>query len=104
MSDKKYILRYLPIFAEDLSKAVRYISKSLNNPMAAQKLADDTEKAILKRLESPLAFSPYRSLNSRKHRYYRINVGNFSVFYVVIDNVMEVRRFIYSKRDIDNFI
>lgn len=104
MNSKKYRLRYLPIFAEDLSEAVRYISHTLKNPNAAQKLADDTEKAILERLNSPLAFEPYQSLKLRKYPYYRINIRNFSVFYVVIDDVMEVRRFVYAKRDIDNMI
>ncbi|EPI49529.1 hypothetical protein HMPREF1576_01431 [Gardnerella pickettii JCP7719] len=38
---------------------------------------------------------------TREHPYYRINVRNFSVFYVVIDDTMEVRRLLYSKRNID---
>ncbi|MDD6716076.1 MAG: type II toxin-antitoxin system RelE/ParE family toxin, partial [Firmicutes bacterium] len=40
----------------------------------------------------------------RLHPYYRINVRNFSVFYVVIDDTMEVRRVLYSKRDLDNLL
>lgn len=36
--------------------------------------------------------------------YYRINVRNFSVFYVVIDDTMEVRRLLYSKRNIDELL
>ncbi len=31
-------------------------------------------------------------------------VNNYSVFYVVIDDVMEVRRFIYNGRDISNIV
>lgn len=38
---------------------------------------------------------------TREHHYYRISVRNFSVFYVVIDDTMEVRRLLYSKRNID---
>ena len=94
----------MPIFADDLNEAVRYISKTLNNPTAAENLVKDTEKAILERLKTPLAFSSFQSLKKREYQYYRINIRNFSVFYVVIDDVMEVRRFIYSKRDIDNLI
>ncbi len=40
----------------------------------------------------------------KNHPYYRINVRNFSIFYVVIDNTMEVRRILYSKRNIDELI
>ena len=67
---------------------------------AALQLVVDTEKAIVKRLRNPLSFQPYPSVRKRKHQYYRINVRNFSVFYVVIGNVMEVRRFVYSKRNL----
>lgn len=35
------------------------------------------------------------------HPYYRIDVRNFAVFYVVINDTMEVRRLLYSKRDMN---
>ena len=101
MENKQYQLRYLPIFADDLSEAVSYISKVLHNPQAAEKLIDDTERAILERLNAPCAYQPYPSAKQRPHPYYRINIRNYSVFYVVIDDVMEVRRFLYSRRDLD---
>lgn len=55
------------------------------------------------------AFEPYESLRERQHLYYRIYVGNFVVFYVVIDEgeagkVMEVRRFLYNKQDAEQKI
>lgn len=102
--DDKYELRYLPIFYEDLSEAVDYISNELNNTDAALKLIDLTERAILNRLDNPLMFQPFNSEKKRKNPYYRININNFSVFYVVIDNVMEVRRFLYSRRDLLNML
>ena len=102
--DKKYKLRYLPIFDDDLLNAVNYINKALNNPIAASNLLDKTEEAILSRLKNPEIFEPYHSTRDRKHPYYRIIVNNFSVFYVVIDDVMEVRRFLYNGRDIPNFL
>jgi plasmid stabilization system protein ParE len=102
--DKPFTLRYLPLFERDLAEVRDYIALNLQNPAAALRLVEDTEAAILKRLENPLSFEPYRSSRERKHLYYRINIRNFSVFYVVIGNVMEVRRFLYSKRDIPNII
>jgi len=98
--NKKYTLSYLPQFEHDLMAARDYITFTLQNPGAALRLIEDAEKAILKRLDNPLSFQPYPSLRKRKHQYYRINVRNFSIFYVVIENVMEVRRFVYSKRDL----
>jgi len=102
--NKKYTLRYLPLFEKDLTEAVNYIAVTLQDPIAAERLVDEVETAIEKRLEMPKAFAPYSSKKSRKYPYYRINVKNYSVFYVVIGSVMEVRRFLYSKRNIDELI
>lgn len=100
----KYKLRYLPLFYEDIAAVVDYISNDLQNPEAARKLIDLTEQAILKRLDNPVSFKPVQSKKERKTPYYRININNYAVFYVVIDDVMEVRRFLYSRRDIQSII
>jgi len=102
--DKKFKLSYLPLFEQDLVAVRNYIANNLQNPSAALRLVEETEKAIRLRLENPLAFEPYRSNRDRKYPYYRIYVSNYTVYYVVIGNVMEVRRFIYSKRDISNIL
>ena len=102
--DKKYKLEYLPLFKQDMANARNYIATELNNPSAALRLINDTEKAIHKRLKNPLGFAPYHSIRDREQPYYRIYVRNYSVFYVVIDNVMEVRRFIYSKRNLTDIV
>ncbi|HCC35038.1 MAG TPA: type II toxin-antitoxin system RelE/ParE family toxin [Ruminococcaceae bacterium] len=102
--DERFTLRYLPLFEQDLMAVRDYIAFKLKNPIAARRLIEDTEQAIMKRLANPLGFEPYRSARDRKQTYYRINIRNFSVFYVVIDDVMEVRRFIYSKRNLPEIV
>jgi hypothetical protein len=67
-------------------------------------LLDDIEFAISKRLEMPLSFPKYQSSKLRKQVYYRINVRNFSIFYVVIGDTMEVRRLLYAKKNIDELL
>ena len=104
MNKRSYKLTFLPLFEEDLLEVTAYITNTLQNPSAAHRLVDDIELAIVKRLEMPLSFSPYHSSKIRNHPYYRINVRNFSIFYVIIDNTMEVRRILYSKRNIDKLI
>ena len=102
--DKKFVLRYLPLFEYDLADARDYIALNLKNPTAALHLVEETERAILKRLANPLGFEPYRSARDRKQVYYRINVRNYTVFYVVIGDIMEVRRFVYSRRDLPGVV
>jgi len=102
--NKQFTLRYLPLFEQDLEAVRDYIIFQLKNPTAAQRLVEDTEQAILKRLGNPLAFKPYHSVKDRKQPYYRIDIRNFSVFYVVIGDVMEVRRFVFSKRNLPGIV
>ena len=104
MYDKKYRLRYLPLFYEDLDEKVSYISEKLKNPKAASDLLDKVEKAILERLPIAESFEPYHSIRERRYSYYRIYVGNYTIYYVVIDDdkenpIMEVRRFLYNRQN-----
>ena len=109
MQNNRYRLRYLPLFYDDLNQKIMYISDVLHNKAAANKLLDSVESAIKERQFMAEAFEPYESLCERQHPYYRIYVGNFVVFYVVIDEgeagkVMEVRRFLYNKQDVEQKI
>ena len=104
MGHKPYQLRYLPIFEQDLISTANYITNVLKNEDAALRLIDDVESAILERLDNPVAFEPYRSVKKRDHPYYRIYVRNYVVYYVVIGDVMEVRRLIYGARDTDRHL
>ena len=102
MADTKYILRYLPLFYEELEEKVVYIAETLKNPQAANDLLDLVESVILERLPNAESFEPYRSLKERRYPYYRIYVKNFVIYYVVIGDegprkIMEVRRLLYSR-------
>jgi plasmid stabilization system protein ParE len=104
MGKSKYSLKYLPKYEEDLNEIVDYISFKLQNPISALRLIDKIEKAITDRLSFPLSFEPFQSAKKRKNQYYRIYVDNYTIYYVVIDNVMEVRRILYGKRDANQII
>ena len=97
MLDDRFTLEYSPQFYEEISDAIRYITFKLRNPEAAQRLRDDAERAVLDCLDAPLAFAPYYNDETTGDVYYRINVRNFAIFYVVIGQVMEVRWFRYSR-------
>ena len=100
MTNDSYQLRYLPLFEQDLMQTVNYITNVLKNKDAATALVNDIETAILKRLHNPAAFEPYPSTKDRDTPYYRIYVHNYVIYYVVIDNIMEVRRLMYGARNI----
>lgn len=94
-----YKLRYLPLAKEDLIDIVDYIQNTLQSPIAAENILTKIEEAILKRLENPEYFAIWPSSKKREYPYRRINVKNYTVWYVVVDDVMEIRRILYSGRD-----
>ena len=104
MLNKRYRLRYLPLFYEELDEKVTYIAEKLKNPKAANDLLDKVEAAILERLPVAESFEPYHSIRERRYTYYRIYVDNYIIYYVVIDDdpedlIMEVRRFLYNRQN-----
>ena len=104
MEKNVHEIRYTQLFQDDLMKAADYIAFTLENPMAADNLVDDTEKAILERAACAESFEPFPSTRYIEHPYYRIYVHNYTVFYVVIDGVMECRRFLYSARNLPRYV
>lgn len=100
----RYRLQYLPLFWDDLNSAVSYIANVLHNPSAAERLIDMTEEGILRHLEAPTQAAVYKTTRQRPLPYYWFEVGSYMVFYVVFDDVMEVRRFIYGARDLTRML
>ena len=101
----EYTLRYLPIAKQDLEDAINFIYNTYQNPIAAENTLNRIENAIMGRLEDgPESFAIWPSKKEREFPYRRINVGNYTVWYVVIDKVMEVRRIQPSGRNEENFL
>ena len=99
MHSGKFRLEATPLFGMELEQALNYIETQLSNPAAADKLQTDVETAVRERLSAPTSLEPVISRVDREHPYYRIYVGNYIVFYCVIGNVMELRRFVYKGRN-----
>ena len=91
-----YTVKYLETFRRELDEAADYIAFELENVTAADKLLADVEAAIERTSTAPTVTKPYGTDAGTGDVYYRIGVRNFSIFYVVIGSVMEVRWFRYS--------
>ena len=85
MLDGNRKLRYIPLFYNDLENAADYIANTIGNVQAAIELLDKVEVAILNRLPIADAFEPYPSRKERKQDYYKIYVGNYVIYYVVLE-------------------
>lgn len=97
-----FTLKYSLTFYEDFEKIISYIRDELENYIAANNLIDSVEKEIFNRLQNPLGYEKY--ITKAGNVYYRIYVKNYMIFYTITNNIMEVRRITYSKRDLKKLI
>lgn len=96
-----YILEYLPVARKDMIEIVRYISRELQNPDAADRLAVELVNAAESVLTFPYAAPAYQPIRSLKHEYRKILVQNYLMFYWVDEEerLVTVARVVYAKRD-----
>lgn len=59
---------------------------------------------MLDHLAMPCAAAVYKGTKERSVPYHWFEVGSYMVFYVVIDDVVEVRRFLYGARDLTRML
>lgn len=104
MEKSKYTIMYTTTFTSQFNNILKYFIHKLKNKVAAENFYNEVITEIEKRSENPESFEEYRSRRKRKNSYYRIYVKNYTIFYIVKDNTMEIRRILYSKRNIDNLI
>ena len=100
----KYKITYLPMFYNDLEQIVNYIKYHLENKIAAENFVNELEEKIKQRVYNPESYEKYESSRKREDTYYRIYVKNYTVFYTVKDDTMEIRRILSNRRNFDSFI
>jgi toxin ParE1/3/4 len=101
---KKCKLCYLELAQSDMLDIVSYISNHLSAPQAATNLVDKLDRAISLLERYPFSGHPYIKKQKLEDEYRFLIVENYLVFYVVDDNVVEIRRIIYGRRNYENLL
>lgn len=104
MKNKGYKIMYSSTFVNQFSNILKYLKNKLKNKIAAENFYNEVIKEIEKRSENPENYEKYIGNRKRKNTYYRIYVKNYTIFYIVKNNIMEIRRIIYSKRNLGKII
>lgn len=104
MKKNKYTIKYMDTFIKQFDNISKYFIYKLKNKIAAENFYNEVIKEIEKRSEYPESFEKYKSIRKRKNPYYRIYVKNYTIFYTVKDNVMEIRRILCNRRSFDELI
>lgn len=101
---KMYKLKYLPLALNDLRETTDYIANTLKAPKAAMDLLDTLDESILGIQQYPYSCRLYQPNKGLEAEYRLLPIKNYAVFYVVKEQVIEIHRIIYVKRDLTNFI
>ena len=95
-----YRFEYRSSFWQDYSAALAYIAGSLKNPIAAKELDEAFEREKQALLSFPTAGKPFASPPDVDAPYYTLRVKSYLAFYVVVGDVVEFRRFLYSRANL----
>jgi plasmid stabilization system protein ParE len=96
-----YELRYLPLALQDLDAIFRYIVFTLKAPQAATDLLAKIDAMVNELAYTPYTHRIYPLSKLVKNEYRKLPVQNYSVFYVVKENLVEIHRVLYAKRDFE---
>lgn len=101
-----YNLEYLPIARQDLVGIVRYISRELLNPAAAERLTDDLMEAAEGIRRFPYAHPAVVPIRPLSHEYRKLRVKNYLLFYWVDERThrVTVARVLYARRDYEKLL
>lgn len=103
-NESKFEIKILPSFTEEFGLILNYISNELSNKNAAENFLLDVINAIESRSLYPNVFEKYVGKKRTKKEWYRIYIGNYTIFYTVEKNIMKVAHIIYSGRNYETII
>jgi len=96
---KLYNIHYLPIAEDDLHSIIDYILT--DDPLNALNLLDKFNDSISKLSSFPYMGSIPRDSQLERMNYRLLIVESYLVFYVVVNDTVEIRRILSSKRKYD---
>lgn len=100
-----YKLEYLPVARQDLIDIVLYISQELQNPDAANRLAEKLIETAEKVLTFP-GNPSYHPIKPLRHEYRKAIVQNYLMFYRIDEEkkLVTVARVLYAKRNYNRLL
>lgn len=101
-----YQLEYLPIAVRDMSEIVRYISKELKSPVAAETLSNAFIDGAENLQKFPYAYPTYTPIRPLKHEYRKLLIQHYLMLYWVDEEtkLVTVARVVYAKREYGNLL
>lgn len=97
-----YKIEYLPLALRDVTEIVSYIAGDLQNPRAAEKLAQELVSAGDSLQSMPYRRRVYQTIRPLAHEYRALRVENYLMFYWIDEDthVVAIARVIYRGANI----
>ena len=92
-----YRIKYASEFNADFEDTLQYIRSKLQNPIAADNLVTAFDEIATSVLAFPRSTLPY---TVGSVAYYHVRVKSYLAFYVVREDTVEFRRFLYARSDV----
>lgn len=102
--NKHFQIKYLPIARRDLQEIIDYIAFELEVPETAIKMLNTLEIEISSLQENPFRGSIYFSKRKHDCQYRKIFVKNYVIFYLILNDSLEIQRIFYNRRNKDKLI
>ncbi len=101
-----YTIEYLPIAKSDMVDIAKYIGVKLENPEAAERLAEKMIEAAEKLTDMPYKCPVYIPVKPLRHEYRKLIVQKYIMFYWVDEDkkLITIARVVYSGRDYENLL
>ena len=97
-----YKLRILPIAQQDMRDIVAYVNTL--SPASALELYDDIIDGISSLSTIPMRQVLLKTLELRAKGYRALRVKNYTVFYVVLSDTVQIRRILYTKGQFESLL
>lgn len=101
-----YQIEYLPSALHDLTDIAYYIGVNLQNPLAADNLAEKIVASVEKLTEMPYKYAVYYPIKPLQREHRKMVVGKYLVFYWIDESLhkITVARVIYGGRQIEEIL
>ncbi|HOR85469.1 MAG TPA: type II toxin-antitoxin system RelE/ParE family toxin [Bacillota bacterium] len=97
--ERNYKIEYLPSSAKDLTEIVDYIK--IDNPQSAMNFVEKVDESISSLERFPFLGVVPKDIRLQNLGYRMLIIENYLVFYVVLDDIVEIRRITSGKRKYD---
>ena len=96
-----YNVEYLLSAVQDMVEIVTYIARELNNPSAAERIAERLAAAGESLRDFPYAQPAYTPLRPLKHEYRKLLVENYMMLYWMTEaeKRVTIARVVYARRN-----